>query len=178
MEMTLFGIFAVTAVVAGISVIMQKNPVYSALSLLAQLLCLVLIYALLHAYLIMVIQLIVYAGAVIVLFLFAIMILNPEEEKGWMSSISTGKILAVCTATAGFLIMLIRLTMGQNASFSKEATELSDNIKAVGKLLFVDYVFPFEMISVLLLIAVIGVTYLAKKEDGNKPVDTSKVGPQ
>jgi len=168
MEIALFGIFSVLAVLFGIGVILQRNVVYSALSLLAQVLCLVVLYALLHAYLIMAIQLLVYAGAIIVLFLFAIMILNPEEERGWLSSMTPGKAFFILGSGGGILAMMVVLIQGQTASYSKEVSDLTDNIRSVGMLLFKSYVFPFEIISILLLIAVVGVTYLARREPSSE----------
>ncbi len=164
MELGFFLFIAVGAVISGLLVLMFRDPVNCALALLAQFLCLAVVYALLHALLIAMVQLLVYAGAIIVLFLFAIMLINPEKEKGWLASLTLGRVLVIAFGSlivlASLFLIILQTPLAQGIS----AHALLDNAKAVGRLLFVDYLFPFEIISVLLLVAIIGVVVLASRE--------------
>jgi NADH-quinone oxidoreductase subunit J len=159
---TLFYILAATALVAGALVVFQTHPLRSALWLIVNFFAVAGLYLLANAEFIAAIQIIVYAGAIMVLFLFVIMLLNlrQPEEPSPMPALGT-KILAVSLAvTTGFLMMygfkktvLIPVRAG--------APGLG-NTESVARLLFTDYLLPFEVTSVLLLVAIVGAVVLSK----------------
>jgi NADH-quinone oxidoreductase subunit J len=133
--------------------------VAAAMSLIMVMLCLAGIYVLLEAHLIAVLQIIVYAGAIMVLFLFVIMLLNVEEKSGRLSNrkivLQFVGILAV-GATMVAVAGLIHIDPAQ-------MTEGFGTTKAVGRLLFTEYLLPFEIASILLLAAIVGAVVLAKR---------------
>lgn len=159
----LFYIVAGVAVLAGLSVVLQQTPVYSALSLIVVLCSLAVLYLLLGAEFLAAIQVIVYAGAIMVLFVLVIMLLNAgRETPGDRSRLARWlgvPLLAVFSAEA--LIVVWR-------QFSTESTppaaHLEATPQAIGKLLFQNYVLPFEVTSILILVAVIGAVVLAKRQ--------------
>jgi NADH-quinone oxidoreductase subunit J len=151
------------AILAGLSVVLQRTPVYSALSLIVVLCALAVVYLLLGAQFLAVVQIIVYAGATMVVFVLVIMLLNAGHEgRGdrnrlirWMG----GPLLAV------FLVELIAVVWWQFARESAPAIPTLDaGPVAIGKLLFQNYVLPFEVTSILILVAVLGAVVLAKRE--------------
>ena len=160
----LFYIFAVLAIIAALSVVLQRTPVYSALSLIVVLASLAVIYLLLGAPFIAMIQIIVYAGAIMVLFVLVIMLLNaghegPSQHRAKFARWAGPPLLLA------FLIevtILIWKQFGLAGTASAEALDASP--AAIGRLLFNSYVLPFEVTSILILVAVIGAVVLAKKQ--------------
>lgn len=159
----LFYIFAAVAILAGLSVVLQSTPVYSALSLIVVLCALAVVYLLLGAEFMAVIQVIVYAGAIMVLFVLVIMLLNAHRESPADSS----------RIARWFGVPLLVLFFGQLLfavwrHFGQESVAGSDKFdagpRAVGELLFRNYVLPFELTSILILVAVLGAVVLAKKQ--------------
>jgi NADH-quinone oxidoreductase subunit J len=158
----LFYICAVVAVLAALNVILQRTPVYSALSLIVVLCTLAVIYLLLGAEFIAVIQVIVYAGAIMVLFVFVIMLLNAGREVPSRRS-RFAHWLGVPLVIA-FLAEVLVVVWRQFSSASATAATLDAGPAAIGHLLFRSYVLPFEVTSVLILVAILGAVVLAKKE--------------
>lgn len=163
MELILFYIFAGLAVATALGVVAFKNPISSAFSLIVSFFAIAALYAMLNAHFLAVIQILVYAGAIMVLFIFVIMLLNlqPEElkESGFSPSfkIATGVLLA---GFVGFLIFVFQ----KSTSLFETVESAFGNVQTVGKLLFTEYWFIFEFTSVLLLVAIIGGVVLAKRE--------------
>jgi NADH-quinone oxidoreductase subunit J len=159
----LFYICAAIAVLAALNVILQRTPVYSALSLIVVLCALAVVYLLLSAELIAAIQVIVYAGAIMVLFVFVIMLLNAGRETPSHRS-QLAKWLGVPLIGA----LLVELLVGIWDQFPPTASHwpaaLEGSPAAIGHLLFRNYVLPFEVTSILILVAVLGAVILAKKE--------------
>jgi NADH-quinone oxidoreductase subunit J len=161
MEMILFFILAIVAVAAGIGVIAQRSAVRSALFLLVNFCCLAGLYILLNAQFVAVVQVILYAGAIVVLFLFVVMLLGMERAEEtpdlrryqWIVGGALGILLLV-----GLVWALI--TVGAGAV---EALTRTDNAREIGEAMLTRFVIPFEMVSVLLLVAIIGAVVLAKK---------------
>jgi NADH-quinone oxidoreductase subunit J len=162
----LFYIFAAVAVLAALNMVVQRTPVYSALSLIIVLCALAVVYLLLGAEFMAVIQIIVYAGAIMVLFVFVIMLLNAGHEAPshrshmahWLGAPMVGAFL-------GGTLMLI-WDQFPPASSAPPAS-LDGSPAAIGYLLFKaphNYVLPFEVTSILILVAVLGAVVLAKKE--------------
>jgi NADH-quinone oxidoreductase subunit J len=163
----LFYLFSLAAVLTGFSVITARNPITSALSLVACFFCLAADYVLLDAHFVAVIQVLVYAGAIMVLFIFVIMLLNIRDDI----PVPLGEIprRAIFGLTvAGFLGTGAVTALGAVTSELPHTTAVSENygtIEAVGTALFSGpYLLPFEVVSVLLTVAVVGAVILAKKE--------------
>ncbi len=159
----LFYIVATVAVLAGVSVVLQRTPVYSALSLILVLCSLAVLYLLLGAEFLAVIQIIVYAGAIMVLFVLVIMLLNARREtpsnRSTLARWLGGPLLALFLAELLFAIWRQFPTANTSA-----AAPLDAGAGAVGMLLFRNYVLPFEVTSILILVAVMGAVVLAKRE--------------
>ena len=158
----IFFILAGVALVSGGLVVFQRHPLRSALWLIVNFFAVAGIYLLAHAEFIAAIQVIVYAGAIMVLFLFVIMLLNlrqPEEEQRFLHlGQKVGGIVL-----AGFTVLLMVYTITQVVlPPGKEAPAGLGNTESIAKLLFTDYLLPFEVTSVLLLVAIVGAVVLAK----------------
>jgi NADH-quinone oxidoreductase subunit J len=161
--LVLFYIFAALAVLAAISVVAQRTPVYSALSLIVVLCSLAVVYLLLGAEFIAVIQVIVYAGAIMVLFVFVIMLLNAGREAPTHRSRMAHWLGA--PVVAAFLVEVVLAVWRQfPAGSTRPAASLDAGPAAIGHLLFRNYVLPFEVTSILILVAILGAVVLAKKE--------------
>jgi NADH-quinone oxidoreductase subunit J len=159
----LFFFFAAVAVGAAINVLVQKHVLYSALSLILMLTSVSILFVFLRADFLAVIQVIVYAGAIMVLFTFVIMLLNlPADEDGtdrlrWLKFIGIPLGL--------FLLFLIIATLWNvEPPLTTETTRLTGSPQAIGHSLFTDYVLPFEATSLLILIALVGAVVFAKKD--------------
>ena len=164
MDTILFIVFAVIAVVCAFNLILQKHPISSALSLIGVMGSLAVLYLLLGAEFIAMAQMIVYGGAVMVLFVFVIMLLNAGAEKtsgkSWFAQIAGFPLLLAFIAVIGFLIrgVLPSLETVQFGSW------VGGTAQHVGRMLFTQYLLPFEVISVLILVAILGAVVLARKE--------------
>lgn len=164
MDPLFFLLFSFIAVACAVNVVLQKHPISSALSLVAVMASLAVLYLLLGAEFIAMAQMIVYAGAIMVLFIFVIMLLNAgtESSKGrsWTALIfGIPSVIALLGAIAYFM---------QRGFPNLGAVKFGDfrggTAYEVGRALFTDYLLPFEVTSVLILIAIIGAIVLARKE--------------
>jgi NADH-quinone oxidoreductase subunit J len=169
MDTILFIIFAVVSVVCAFNVVRRKHPVSSALSLVGVMGSLAVLYLLLGAEFIAMAQMIVYGGAIMVLFIFVIMLLNAGTEKAstksWFAQIAGLPLLLAFAGVIGFLIW----TAVPNAIANIRSVHFGDWIESgtaenIGKLLFTQYLLPFEIVSILILIAILGAVVLARKE--------------
>ncbi len=165
-ETLFFFAVALAGVVSALFMITRRNPVVSVLFLIINFFCLAVLYLTLQAQFIAIIQILVYAGAIMVLFLFVIMLLNLGDEKGLEETRGAGKYIAV--TAAGMLLveiiagMALPLRNGRH-TISPDAEGLG-TVEGLGKSLFTQYLFPFEITSLLLLAAMVGVIVLAKKK--------------
>ncbi len=163
-----FYLFGAVAAVAAASILVLRSPVYCAMALVGTLVCLAAIYILLNAEFVAAVQVLVYAGAIMVLFLFVIMMLNLKSDRPFALKFSLPKWLGLAV-TVGILAQLIgvfnssAVRTGPIGPYSPERVAQEGSTEIIGKLLFTDYVLPFEMISILLLVAVIGAVVLAKR---------------
>jgi NADH-quinone oxidoreductase subunit J len=161
----LFYIFAALTLLCGVLVVanpFSRNPVTSAMFLVLTIISMAGLFVLLHAFFLAAVQIIVYAGAVIVLFLFVIMLLDLKEEqrrKIKFFGVITG-LISVGAITTIFFKALGAAQPGANLP----PPQIEGNTTALGKLLFTQYVLPFEIVSVLLLVAMVGVILLSKKD--------------
>jgi NADH-quinone oxidoreductase subunit J len=173
--MTLFYLFATIAVVASLLVIAQRNPIYSVLLLVASFGALSGLYVLLDAPFVAAIQIIIYAGAIMVLFLFVVMLLNAPQEETEFDARSHPLLrpgpmrFGAALAIAFALELGWALTRtGPQIGFSREPP---GTVADIGRVLFSDYAFPFEVTSVLILVAMVGAVVLARR--GGRPDDRS-----
>ena len=161
----LFYVFAALTLLCGGLVIanpFSRNPVTSAMFLVLTILSMAGLFVLLHAFFLAAVQILVYAGAVMVLFLFVIMLLDlKEEERRKITSFGliTG-LISVGAIAAIFLKVLAKARPDADSS----APTLEGEPVALGKLLYTQYLLPFEVVSVLLLVAMVGVILLSKKK--------------
>jgi len=162
--MTTFFILAVLLIASSLLVIFKQNPVHSALSLVASLFIMAVLFLTLQAPMVAVLQIFVYAGAIMVLFLFVIMLFNPGmPEKGHRSWRGLGFVGAALLALE--LIALFLPLRGQNnSSGGPQVGAAFGSPKMLAESLFTDFVLPFEIASILLLVALIGAVVLAKRE--------------
>ena len=169
MELVLFLCFSVICIASGAAVIFNRHPVKSAMYLIVSMFSMGGLYLLLQAEFIALMQVLVYAGAIMVLFLFVIMLLNlrPRDEEGVYIR-SRGR-MALPLSALMFIGLLVAIfsplsSLGPKAGMTPEWIQSQGgNVKVIGRVLFQDYLLPFEVTSILLLIAVVGVIVLAKK---------------
>ena len=163
----LFYFFSLLTLIFGVGVVINRNPVASALCLVASFIGLAAIYVSLNAYFLGTIQVLVYAGAVMVLFLFIIMLMDikaEERRKFNLVAVGGGMVLVI-----GFLAMFSSVVAGfkggeQRLSQLPLDTTKSDVVE-IGKTLFTDYNFHLQIVGVLLLVATVGVVVLSRRED-------------
>lgn len=164
MHLLIFYVLGFLAVLAGVSVIISRKPIISALFLVFTMLCLAGLYAQLNAHLIAVLQVMVYAGVIMALVLFVIMLLNLREKRGVASKHRVILQIAGIALLATLLISVVGLLNIKLISAAKEATPDFGTVRAIGEILFTEYLLPFEIASVLLLSAIVGAVILSKKE--------------
>ena len=165
MPSLLFWLFAIVMLGFGAAVVINRNPVASALSLVVSFLGLSALFMGLDAFFIGIIQVLVYAGAVMVLFLFIIMLfdLRAEERRKFNLPAVVGG-CAVAFALLVQIYLVIGQLRGSNQQFPRLAHARTDDVRDVGLLLFGNYNLPFQIIGVLVLVATIGVIVLSKRE--------------
>jgi len=168
-EKVLFIIFAVIAVASALNILLQRNPLYSALSLIGTLLALSALYLSVRAQFIAAVQIVVYAGAIMVLFIFVIMLLNVSKDQPQIEKQKGLRYLAI--PFAGLLIseMFYVLWSIPRRTLPPIATENAERAVgttwSIGTALFTDYLLPFEVTSVLILMALVGAMVLARREE-------------
>lgn len=161
METVLFILFGAIAVCGAIMVVTRKSPMASALYLILTLFAVAALFVLRQAHFLAAIQVIVYAGAVVVLFVFVIMLINVPEDRLPVEKATTMRVLGVLAA--GFFI-LESAVLARRFWMPKGPAAEVGTVEAVGRALFTDYLLAFEITSVLLLAAVIGAIALAKRK--------------
>jgi NADH-quinone oxidoreductase subunit J len=163
-DLLFFGIFALVAVLCAINVVVQKHPISSAISLVGVMASLAVLYLMLGGEFIAMAQIIVYAGAVMVLFVFVIMLLNAGIEvrrgRSWTATILGAPALL---GLLGVLACLLARWF-PNSPVIKFGDFTGGGAEQIGYALFTDYLLPFEVTSVLILIAILGAVVLARKE--------------
>ena len=163
LHQVLFFVFAALCLAGAVNLLAQRHPINSALSLIVVMVSLSVLYLLLGAEFVAAVQVIVYAGAIMVLFVFVIMLLNAGEEE-----ITTGSRVAALfgyPAVAIFAALMIWVVTGRGAAMKGvHLGEFLGPTDAVARLLFREFLLPFEVTSVLILIAIMGAVVLARKE--------------
>ena len=168
MELLIFYPLAGLCILFAIGVILNNSPVGSAMSLIAMMLGLAGIFVLLQAHFIAILQIIIYAGAIMVLFMFVIMLLNLKgkgEDDHWKSR-DKNLLLSVLTGflALGILYKIIEITNASEFNPPTLTPESFGTVREVGTILFTKFVLPFEVASILLLVAMIGAVVLAKSK--------------
>ena len=164
LEQILFYIFAIGGIVSAFLVVTRRNPIIAAIYIIINFFCLAGIYLTLHAQFIAVVQILVYAGAIMVLFVFVIMLLNLGDERSLRDGFSWKKVVAGGFGF-GVLMELIYIFIMPNGAQTIEMTRATDigTVEAIGRVLFTQFLFPFEVTSLLLTAAIVGAIVLAKK---------------
>ena len=166
LHLTLFLIFGAICVAGAVNLLVQRHPINSALSLIAVLASLAVEYLLLGAEFVAAVQVIVYAGAIMVLFVFTIMLLNAGEEER-----TSGSRVAILFGIPGMLvggILTAWILLHYSGTGSVPAGALRGSPKDIAPLLFHDFLLPFEVTSVLILIAILGAVVLASREESTE----------
>ena len=167
MEQVMFWLCGIIAIIFSFMMIIKRNPVHSALCLVVVFVSLAVLYVLLGAEFMAAVQVIVYAGAIMVLFLFVIMLLNLEEEVHRQGK---ARLALKTSSIVGAGLLLLFLISGgvfralSNMGTAGQAAAEISNTRAVAELLFTKYLLPFEVTSVLLLAAIVGAIVLAGKK--------------
>lgn len=165
-----FAYFAAAIIVLSILTVTRRNPVHSILNMLLMFFHIAGLYLFLNAEFLAAIQIIVYAGAILVLFLFVVMMLDLKEEilgrkfaKGWLSGLAISGLIFYLLVSS-----LKSVPLGPRGVFTPEAVAAETNTGAIGRLMYTEYVFPFEVASVILLVAIVGAIVLAKKRTADE----------
>jgi len=156
-----FFVIAAIAVGSGLGLIVGRNAIHGALFLVVNLGSVAALYLMLGAEFLAAAQVIVYAGAIMVLFVFAIMVLIPGKEEAGPDPRHGARLLAL--PVGGLLLLLLVFVVVGRWSGPSAPSAPSGSAAAVGRLLFTSYLFPFELTSVLLLAAMVGVLLLARR---------------
>lgn len=165
MEQAVFFYFASVIAATAVLVVALRNPIYSALSLLIMFFHVAGLYVTLHAEFLAAVQIIVYAGAILVLYLFVVMLLNIKQDeryhRQWPMAGFVGLSLVI---EAMILTAIMHRTTPVAPSGTETTVEHLGNTEAIGDVLYSTYLFPFEVASLILLVAMIGAILLAKRE--------------
>lgn len=169
-DLILFLILALVAVVTALGMLFSRNAVYSALFLVLNFVTVAVFYILLSAPFIAMAQITVYAGAIMVLFLFVIMLLGAEAIPGrpnWRKFVLPVVLASILAVEATYLLVTRARPEGTVVP-PDEAVNTVDNLRELGTALFSDYLLPFEVTSILLLVAMVGAIVLSRKEKGGQ----------
>lgn len=169
MTLNLFYFLSFVAVLSALMVVFSKNPVYSVLYLIITFFAIAGHYVLMKAEFLAVVHVIVYAGAIMVLFLYVIMLLNLNKESDFHNTNALKFAAAICSGL--LLVVLVGSLKGTELITKSTSNDPIGNVRNLGKVLFTDFLFPFEIASVLLLAAMVGVVMLAKSEKKSNPKD-------
>ena len=181
MDLVIFWVLAPISVGAAALMLFQRNAVHAALLLIVNFFTLAVFFLLLDAPFLFVVQIIVYAGAIMVLFLFVIMLLGVGTEETLVERLKGQRWLAVLLGTGIALevFFAVRLGVGLSRGAVPDFAAVNEggNVQALARVLFSDYVFPFELTSILLIIAAIAAMVLARGGATPRPPDSAVAGP-
>ncbi len=178
MEWAVFAAFAVAALAGAIGVVLARKPVHAALFLVLTLFCMAVFFVLQDAHFLAAVQVIVYAGAVVILFLFVIMLLGVDEEEDLFIEPLRGQRPVAAVAGVALVAGLLLMTQGfeptGEATVRGAVTGPGSNVQKVAESLFTDFLWPFEITSALLVIAVVGAIVLARQSSGSDEAGTPR----
>lgn len=161
-----FAIVTIVAVFSALMVVTCKNPINSALSLVLTFFCLAIYYVMLNAPFMAAIQIIVYAGAIMVLIIFTVMLLNIRVDANKKSShqIALGSVIGIVTLLLTGLVLVRGKVSQPVGEITSDMINRVGHTELIGKAIFADFLLPFEVTSILLLVAIIGAVILAKRK--------------
>lgn len=165
LETVFFYIFSGLMLAAALLVVFSRQPVYSVLSLLLSMFCLAALFVMLGAYFVAALQILLYAGAVLVLFLFVIMLLNLDRETLARLNPFTRRWLGTLVAVLFFAQLALLLTQASFPAPPLKTAAPAGSVEQIGRLLFTKYLIPFELTSFLILAAIIAAVTLARSKD-------------
>jgi NADH-quinone oxidoreductase subunit J len=163
-ETIAFFVFAVPLVGFALGVVVARSPMYAAMNLVAAFFCLAGIYVMLTAHLVAFLQILVYAGAVMVLFLFVIMLLSLGHEHDELERLKQVQWLGFVLGGGGMMALLAWISREVASAAPAPIGADFGTVKAVGRLLFTQYLLPFEATSLLLTVAIVGAVVVAKEK--------------
>jgi NADH-quinone oxidoreductase subunit J len=166
METLFFYLVALVTVVFGFLVVSCRNPINSALSLVMTFFCLAIFYVMLYAPFMAAVQVLVYAGAIMVLIVFVIMLLNlgTETRKRFTHNVAGGALAAALVLFQVIYFLGLGDASGMKGDMTAELVMSAGHTELIGRALFTDFLLPFEITGILLLVAVVGALVLAKRE--------------
>ncbi len=167
LDLAIFLLLALVAIASALGMLLSRNAVYSALFLVLNFITVAVFYLLLGAPFIAMAQITVYAGAIMVLFLFVIMLLGAESLPKsnvlpWQRPLAIG--LSVLLFVEAAYLLVTKARPSGNVLAPEAAVNATENLQQLGVALFTDYLLPFEVVSILLLVAMVGAIVLTKKE--------------
>src|SRR5919106_3910519 len=169
MDLVLFWIVAPVSIGAAALMLFQRNAVFAALLLILNQFTLAVFFVLLEAHFLAAVQVIVYAGAIMVLFLFVIMFLGIDRREALVETIRGQRWLAIGLGLLLVAGVVLAIGLGVGLARAPGPPAGGDNIRAVARVLFTDYVFPFELTSILLIVAAVAAMVLARQRARRLP---------
>ena len=169
MELFVFLVAGGACIAGALGVVLNSNPVHAALSLVGTLFGIAVLFVAQEAHFLAAVQVIVYAGAIVVLFLFVIMLLGVDTVESWeQGPLSAQRYIAGAIGIIGAAMVAILATRAIDLTerVASDTSAGESNIVAVGRTLFTDYVFAFELTGVLLVVAVVGAVVMARRPKG------------
>lgn len=164
----IFFVSAAISIGGALMMVTRRNAIHSALWMILTFVAIAVIYVMLNAQFIAVAQVMVYAGAIMMLILFVIMLVNLEQDSVPARKFSSNKFVGTVISIMIFFEILVIATAyqvtGREAVYTAKMLESAGNVKVVGSLLYGQYLFPFELASILLLIGIVGAVILTKKK--------------
>jgi NADH-quinone oxidoreductase subunit J len=166
METLFFAIVSLVAIVSAILVVTCRNPINSALSLIMTFFCLATYYVMLDAPFMAAVQVMVYAGAIMVLMVFTIMLLNirVDATKKQSHAVILGSIIGVFTLLNTVIMLMKSRVAAPTGPYSGDMIKNIGHTELIGREMFTNFLLPFEITSILLLVAIVGAVILAKKK--------------
>ncbi len=165
LELLVFFYFASVIIATSVFVVLLKNPIYNVLALLIMFFHVAGLYVTLYAEFLAIVQIMVYAGAILVLYLFVVMLLNMKSDQHYHSKFIVGTGFISLLLLEGALLFVSRnSTPQQSIQVEPGSLSTTGNTQAIGEVLYSTYLFPFEVASLILLVAMIGAIILAKKD--------------
>jgi NADH-quinone oxidoreductase subunit J len=168
-DLILFWIVAPVSIGAAALMLFQRNAVFAALLLILNQFTLAVFFVLLEAHFLAAVQVIVYAGAIMVLFLFVIMFLGVDRREALVETIRGQRFLAIGLGVLLVGAVAAAVALGVGLSEPPGPAPTGDNVRSVARLLFSDYVFPFELTSILLIVASVAAMVLARRKARGLP---------
>ena len=179
MELLIFSIFALLALGSAVVVVAHRNPVYSTMALVLTLFSIAVLFVMLGAPFIGVLQILIYAGAIVVLFLFVIMLLNVGREESQIGNQRAQLLFSILGAITFAALIVLALWSVREASLQPFAeSDTIFRLKPLARTMFGEFLLPFEIVGLLLLVAVIGATVAARRPlAGETTIGASTEGP-